>query len=325
METMDKTQRLNRTIPCPNCGEMYSISYKRCPFCGGSARKRQQTNLMPAASKSVPTQAMPQEATKETELPEDFSADIDWTPELDDGRPKMPTTRGGKRLQKQKTFSWGRILAFLLSLLIVAAAVYIVMTKGIPLLQEYIQNKEGASQTKPEQTPSAGELSNQQEATAAFRLLHTKVTMTQAGETKTLEAVYEGEGEMGDLKWESSDTQIVTVSSEGKLLAVNPGTAIVTATRKDGTSAQCEVTCLWDKNATTANLSLNKVDFTIGPGEPNVTLKVIGTTEPVTWSVENPKVVTISETGVVKYAGKGQTKVIATVGSQTLSCIVRGK
>lgn len=324
METMDKTQRLNRTILCPSCGEMFSISYKRCPFCGGSVRKGRQANPMPSAPKRVPNQAIPQEATQATELPEDFSADIDWTPELDDGMPTTPTTRGGKRLQKQKLFSWGRLLAFLLSLLIVGAAVYIVVTKVVPIVQERMQSKEeGTSQGEP--TPPSGEAGDPSATATSFRLLDTKVTLTQAGETKQLDAVYEGEGEMGTLKWESSDTQVVMVTGDGRLNAVNPGKATVTATRKDGTMAQCEVTCLWDKNAPLANLSLSKVDFTIGPKDPDVTLKVIGTTEPVTWSVENSKVVTVSETGVVKYAGKGKTKVIATVGNQTLTCVVYGK
>lgn len=320
MDTMDKTQRLNRTVPCSNCGEMYSISYKRCPFCGGTARKRKPATPMPVAPKGAQAPPMPQEATQMHELPEDFSADIDWTPELDDGLPKTPSSRGGKRLQKQRVFSLGRILAFLLSLLLIIAAAYIVVTKLVPLVQIRLQNKEDTSQAEP--TPPSD---NQPAASASFRLLDTKVTLTQAGETKKLEAVYEGEGEMGSLKWESSDTKIVSVTGEGKLMAVKPGTATITATRKDDTSAQCEVTCLWDESASTANLSLNKVDFTIGAGEPNVTLKVIGTTEPVTWSVENQNVVTVSETGVVKYAGKGKTKVIATVGNQTLSCVVYGK
>lgn len=323
METMDKTQRLNRTILCPSCGEMFSISYKRCPFCGGSVRKRQQANPVPATPKSVPTQAMPKEVAQEPELPEDFSADIDWTPELDDGMPTTPTTRGGKRLQRQNSFSFGRILAVLLSILIVAAAVYIVITKVVPIVQQRMQNKEGTSQGEP--TPPAGEAGNTPAATTSFRLLDTKITLTQAGETKQLDAVYEGEGEMGTLKWESSDTQVVMVTNDGRLNAVNPGTATVTATRKDGTTAQCEVTCLWDKNAPIANLSLNKVDFTIGAKDPDVTLKVIGTTEAVKWSVENSNVVTVSESGVVKYAGKGKTKVIATVGNQTLTCVVYGK
>lgn len=320
MDTMDKTQRLNRTIPCANCGEMYSISYKRCPFCGGSVRKRQDPVPTPAAPKMTTTSPIPKEVKQMHDLPEDFSADIDWTPELDDGSPKVPTTRGGKRLQKQRRFSWGRLLAFVLSLVIVVAAAYIVVTRVVPMVQERL-HKDDSSQGSP--LPSDGEPKD--DASVAFRLLDTKVTLTQKGESKQLTAVYEGEGDMGDLKWESSDTQIVMVSGEGKLTALRPGTATVTAIRKDDTKAQCEVTCLWDDNATTTSLYLNKVDFTIGAGEPNVTLKVIGTSDPVTWSVENQNVVTVSETGVVKYVGKGKTKVLATVGGQTLTCVVYGK
>jgi len=301
METMEKTQRLNRTIPCSNCGEMYSISYKRCPFCGGPTRKRPETTPPPQPR---PTQRA------------DFEEEMDWTPELDGISVELPS-RGGKRLQKRRGGAWGRALLVFLSLAIVAAAIYIVVTKVAPLIQARFGGEDstqtGDGQTNPE-TPI--------DSTTIFRLSDTKVTMAQAGETKQLSAVYKGEGELGNLRWESNDPQTVAVSMDGKLTALKPGDVTISAVREDGSKAECQVSCIWDANALPSNLALNHNDFTIGVGDPSVTMKVIGTTETPTWSVKDQGIATISEAGVVKYVAKGKTIITATIGGQTLTCVV---
>lgn len=310
MDTMDKTQRLNRTIPCSNCGEMYSISYKRCPFCGGTTRKRSEPAPPPQ-----PRQTQPRQIQRV-----DDDEEMDWTPELE-GMSAEPTSRGGKRLQKPTGgVAWGRALLVLLSLAIVAAAIYIVVTKVAPLIEARLGGQDSAQtsdgQTKPEDKP---------EASTTFRLLDTKATLTQAGETKLLSAVHDGEGKVGDIRWESSDPSIVSVSMDGKLTALKPGEAVISAVCEDGSKAECQVSCIWDTAALPSNLSLNSADFTLGAKDPSVTLKVIGTTDAVTWRVKNPAIATVSETGVVKYVATGKTEVTATVGGQTLICIVRCK
>ena len=63
---------------------------------------------------------------------------------------------------------------------------------------------------------------------------------------------------------------------------------------------------------------------TFGSSE-TVQLKVKGTDSPAVWSSANTAVATVSESGLVKWAGKGTTTVTATVDGQTLECIVRGK
>lgn len=302
METMDKTQRLNRTIPCSNCGEVYSISYKRCPFCGGATRKRTE-----------PTPPPQPRSTQHLDYDEE---EMDWTPELE-GVSTPPPSRGGKRLKRKRGFSFGRALLVLISFVIVAAASYIVVTKMAPLIHARFGG-EASAQAGDGQTVQKTPI----ESSTTFRLLDTKVTLTQAGETKQLSAVYEGEGEKGTLGWKSSDAEIVAVSMQGELTALKPGDATISVVREDGLMAQCEVSCIWDADVTLSNLSLNTIDFTLREGNPNVTMKVIGTTETPTWSVKDPEIATISETGVVKYVAKGKTIVTATIGGQTLTCDV---
>lgn len=396
MDAMEKTQRLNRTIPCPHCGELYVITYKRCPFCGGGARKKskaeaasketearmQETDLaareatveaVPAAAQDpapaesaavteaateteaaaaaleelggtdsaplAPAEEVPTEpATPEAAQPVkpyfvseldlgdiDYGADIDWTPVLEEGDPiqgAAETQRGGKRLAKKTGFRWGRFFGALLSLILIAAAAYIVVTRVVPLVQERLEaraatQQEQQNQQKEDEPPAT-------DPTAAFRLSDTKLTLTKKGESKQLTAIYEGEGTLGSLKWESSDTEVVRVSASGNLTAVAAGTAMITATRSDDSKAQCEVNCVWDENEPIANLSLNRTDFTLEKGA-TFALQVLGTEEAVTWSVEDSAVAMVSATGVVKHVGAGRTKVSATIGTQVLTCFVSCK
>lgn len=309
MDTMDKTQRFSRTIPCANCGEEYSITYKKCPFCGGSASKKAE-------------RASKQKAEPQMEVVE-YNIEDNWS----DPSETMSQTgkiKAGKRLKKEKKGGGMKVLMFFISLAIVVAAAYIVVTKVVPLVQTYLGDKEGTSQgTNVDPTnPDAGK--NQIVAPTGFRLLDVNVTLTTAGETKQLEAVVDSEKTTETLTWSSSDSEIVDVSNEGKLTAVSPGTAIITVTRENGDKAQCEVQCIWEAGASNANLLLNKDDYTLRKGE-TFTMKVIGTEETPQWSIENPKVATISEKGVVKPVGNGNTIITAQVAGQTLTCIVRCK
>ncbi len=386
MDAMEKTQRLNRTIPCPNCGELYVITYKRCPFCGGGNRKKQKaeaaqtkrdegneqadlqardvlietveettpSNEQTASVQAQPVQesaveaapasiesdegpGLPAEAeaaappsktpyfVSELDLGEiDYGADIDWTPVLEEEDPMRPTSenqRGGKRLARKSGFRWGRFFGILISLLLIAAAAYIVVTRVVPIVQAKLDERSAAQQQqedKPKVEPTATD------PTASFRLSDTKLTMTKKGDTKQLSAVYEGEGSLGSLKWESSDDAVVRVSSSGNVSAVAAGSAMITATRTDGSKAQCEINCVWDENEPIANLSLNRTDFTLNKGA-TFSLEVIGTQEAVKWVSDDPAIATVSETGVVKNVGTGRTKITATIGTEALTCFVSCK
>lgn len=45
-----------------------------------------------------------------------------------------------------------------------------------------------------------------------------------------------------EIEWSSSDEAVATVDASGEVLAVKPGTAIITATTENGITAECEVT-----------------------------------------------------------------------------------
>ena len=432
MDIMEPTQRFSRTVPCPNCGEDYSITYKRCPFCGGPPKKtprppepeqvqytpseeiframlqeedftaeerggtptkfprgvhpeaqsapaprpREEPSRPPletvvisvgkgrgdqetAASQpaaeavSVRPEAQPKAAPATTalvappaparsalavlpteidvELPElDFS-DID-APEL--GAPARggkrletrgrggATRSGGGRSEVRSRGGVGRVIGFLFSLLIVAAAIYIVAIKAAPYIQTFMEQRGlGTTQEQGgEPTPPV------EPEEVVFQLEEAQVTLTAKDATQTLIPVFEGteaDPEMGALTWESSDPAVVTVASDGKLTAIGMGSAIVSVTRVNGDMANCQVTCQWEEGAIIpGNLYLNKDDFTLRSGE-SFTMKVIGTDAPVTWSIDKPNVATISESGLVKYVSKGSATITCTIGPYAITGIVR--
>lgn len=67
----------------------------------------------------------------------------------------------------------------------------------------------------------------------------TKLTM-EKGASKTLKATMTKDS-TDKLKWKSSDTKIVKVSSKGKLTAKRSGSAVITVTTTSGKTAKCEV------------------------------------------------------------------------------------
>ena len=139
-----------------------------------------------------------------------------------------------------------------------------------------------------------------------------------AGETALLTT----SGGAGEVSWSSSNENIATVEG-GSVTGKAGGTVTITATAGEE-SVACTVTITGDPWVSDAKLSLNKADFTFGSSE-TVQLKVKGTDSPAVWSSANTAVATVSESGLVKWAGKGTTTVTATVDGQTLECIVRGK
>jgi hypothetical protein len=145
-----------------------------------------------------------------------------------------------------------------------------------------------------------------------------------AGETARLTAT----GGAGEISWTSSNEAVATVEN-GAVTAVAGGSATITA-KAGEESVSCSVTVTGTAASTntgssnsSGTLSLNKTDFTMSSGDPDVTLKVKGTDSAVTWASGNTAVVTVSESGVVKRVGKGTTTVTATVDGQVLECIVR--
>ena len=155
------------------------------------------------------------------------------------------------------------------------------------------------------------------------------------GSWKTLTAVVTPTGAADPaVTWSSSNTDVATVDSNGKITAVGIptgktyGEATITAQTSNSTvSATCTVKVL--PAVLITSLTLNKSELSLNVGDEE-TLTVTGTpttatNKTISWTSSNAAVATVSSTGKVIAAGKGTAviKASATDGSgKYASCVV---
>lgn len=128
------------------------------------------------------------------------------------------------------------------------------------------------------------------------------------------------------LKWNSSNGNVATVSSDGTVTAKSPGTANITCVTTDGSkkSATCTVTV---KQGVTG-ITLNKTSATIGIGNSTqLTANVSpsnATNKSVKWNSSNTGVATVNGNGQVTGVGVGTTTITcrSSDGNATASCTV---
>ena len=138
----------------------------------------------------------------------------------------------------------------------------------------------------------------------------------------------------GVYSWVSEDESIATVDSTGKVTMVGAGTTNVYATDGEhmgkcivrvkagsGGTTQQPTT---DPTPSTSSAKISRTDMTIKVGA-TWRLKITGYDGTVTWKTNDAGVATVSEDGVVRGISSGNTTVTATVGDRTLKCIVRVK
>lgn len=177
-----------------------------------------------------------------------------------------------------------------------------------PEPDKQVQQPAEADPPPPENPPLA--ISN---STLALTVGESAALSVTGGEEETLPV------------WTSSDETVAGVA-DGIVTANAAGTATVTASR--GTEQAVCVVTVKEKDPD-VEVYLNRTDFTLRPQDNpfQMEVKVRETRKAyeggVVWSVEDPSVATISETGLVERVARGTTKVIATMGTKTLECIVR--
>lgn len=134
-------------IHCEACGEDYSSTYRRCPFCGARNDPRRVTPRNDPASSSryvpMPPPSKPAgHRSREEEMDDTYIFDGQ---EAFDDEPEEeyypPRPKGGKRLAPKQggvelpPINWPRLITFLCSLVIIVAALIIVFTFIYPQLR----------------------------------------------------------------------------------------------------------------------------------------------------------------------------------------------
>ncbi|MDD2648101.1 MAG: Ig-like domain-containing protein [Eubacteriales bacterium] len=135
----------------------------------------------------------------------------------------------------------------------------------------------------------------------------------QQASTLTLKATVAPKKADKSVKWTTSNASVATVSSTGKVTAIKGGTAIITATAVNGTSASCTVTVA-SREVSSVKLSKSALALTTGKTS---TLKASvapsnAISKKATWSSSNSSVATVSSSGKVKAVGIGTAVITAT-------------
>ena len=326
-------------IRCPNCGEDYSVTYKRCPFCDEKAAEEKRD---------------PERPEEETE---------------GEGR----SARGGRRLAgSRRGNDWTplRIVSTVVPLAIIAAAIWIVVTQIMPLVNRGdmdqppaspppVTTTQGVEETPPAPSESAqpGETTPPEETVPPEETAPATPTVSPeptvpVGQTATgftlnredftmndsypdpvrLTVTFQPDGSTGSITWTSSDPEVASVDESGLVThGTKNGSATITATMGDGTTRTCTVRCSFtnpgsassSSSASTGALSLSRTDFTLMKKGDKYQLKVSGTSSTPTWHIGNTAVATISGDGTVTAVGRGNTTITCTVDGKTLECIVR--
>ncbi|WP_408071024.1 Ig-like domain-containing protein [Butyrivibrio sp. JL13D10] len=130
-----------------------------------------------------------------------------------------------------------------------------------------------------------------------------------------------------NIEWESSDKDIATVSSSGKVKGISPGTCKITVSSSDGKHKDtCYVTVTG--NSAVKSLKLNKKKVTLNKGKK---FKLVVTIKPVSakntslvWKSSNAKIAKITKKGVIKAKKKGKCIITVTTkdGKKKATCKV---
>lgn len=329
----------SETVRCENCGEYYAVTYKHCPFC------EEQEDTRRLHRRDIRDDA------------EDYDADEEYEYEDEDCDPR---SRGGKRLSTNTRgggYGHGpspwRIVGIILSLSLIAVAVYIVITGILPLIKKgdsgtaasptpIVSSSPGAS-AAPSTSPGPGDPSVSPspdispapdgQRAASFSLSgNGDLTVNSTWPTYQFVVTFSPSGSSGSITWESDKPEVVSVSESGLVRGLSKGTATITATMADGYSQKCIVRSQVSGSAATSpapsgggssSLSISRKDFTLSKAGDRWQLKVTGASGAITWSIKNTAVATVSADGTVTAVGKGTTTVTASADGKTLTCIVR--
>lgn len=147
------------------------------------------------------------------------------------------------------------------------------------------------------------------------------------GSSVQLEAAVTPDDYVGHITWESSDTSVLRVLSNGKVVAVGQGEAVITASIGEATSSvTITVTGEQPGESGLTGVSLDRYTLTLYAGEEaeqlTATLKPEGTEATIRWTSSNQTAATVSQDGKITPLSAGVTVVTAAAGDYRASCIV---
>ena len=314
-------------VRCDHCGEEYSESYRRCPFCADyDADVEYETRRLHTTSG--------QTATAQRTAPSRTASS------------RSSASRGGKRVAQSNRrgggytkISAGKIIFWLLSLIFIIAAIWILVTQVGPMFGSKdnkdpndvdpntshsapVDENPDVSDPTPDASPdvdvSPSPVVPSGDTAAGFTLNLKDFSFTDRyPEPITLKATFSPAGTTAAITWTSNNPNIASVDANGTVTygAVR-GTATITAAMANGVKQTCTVYNQMtsgsayqpspEPSTTQSSYSLNKTDFTFFAIGESTKLQVKNYTGTITWSSSNTSVASVSIDGTVKPAGTGK-------------------
>ncbi len=285
--------RLMATIKCPRCGEEYSTTYRRCPFCAEAANS--------SRSKSG-------------------------------GRRVVNNTRGGGYGGRRSRFGRIFLLLLSVVIIIAAICIVAALLRGIFSHTGGLFHREKPTEIVETQPPAATgfELSTeeltfytpgQQAAIAVVFPEGSEATVTDLTWTSSRPTVatVDGTGLVTALE-EGTTTITVTAGDTARACIVNcyfgegqPLEDFSQPVEPIPTGEPLNVVTIYGSSG---------ADFSIAVGEA-VPLKATGGAGTYTWTSSNPGIASVDTDGTVRGVGAGMTTVLCTSGDSAYECIVR--
>ncbi|MCD7745365.1 MAG: Ig-like domain-containing protein [Lachnospiraceae bacterium] len=152
--------------------------------------------------------------------------------------------------------------------------------------------------------------------------LETSSLKMGVGGTRTLTATVKPLDTTQKISWSSSNSSVVSVNKNGKLVAKKTGTATITAKISGDVSATCKVTV--KKKVTKIKLTKSKLSMNKGDTQKlKYKLSPSGSYGDVTWTSSNSSVATVSSDGTISATGAGTTTIKAKIsGKISAKCVV---
>lgn len=322
-------------IHCENCGEEYSASYRRCPFCD-EYEEYENDNY--------------------------------------DERSERPPRSGGKRLDPSKRRGGGytrtsplKVISIVVSLAVILVALWIVVTKVMPMVRRSDSvppldpdstasvspspdvspdvspdaSPDVSPDTSPNVSPDPGPSTVPSTDTATgFSLNKSEFSISDRyPDPVKLSVTFTPAGTTGTITWTSSAPDVIAVDENGTVSAgTKRGSATITATLSTGVTQTCTVynqtsgssapssSGSGSSGTSSTTYTINNSDFTLYRAGETYQLKVPGYTGGISWSSSNTSIATVGSDGTVTAAGsgKGSCTVTGTLDNgTTVKAIVR--
>ena len=327
---------------CEICGTAYSDTASQCPICGCPKPETADFDTDPSTESTESRGAAPVRGGRfsKSNVNKRVKAAAAVDPDSDERpvRRKKKSSSGAER---------GLIITIVLLLVAIAIVVgYIVITYFLP---------RSSGDDAPESTPSTTQTTPpttipplqtvppttepQIRPCTALKLSEESIRFNQEGATWLLNVIPTPANTTDTITFTSSDTNVATVSADGKVTAVGDGECIITIVCGD-IAIECNVTCALAPTPTVPDettpgetqpgetepvadedFKLNREDFTIAVGESWLLYNGPIDVSKITWTSSNTSVATVVN-GRVRGVGVGHCWITAEYNGVKLKCIV---